>query len=90
MMLESSGTLAANAKLQYLHTLLYCQALREFKTFCIQIVSITVTHLKIHRKAGPPKWKCICINFHCRGPALRCIYLSKKRSVDDQTYRHKI
>ena len=44
----------------------------------------------MHRDAGPPNWKFICINFHCGGLPLRCIYKIPKRSMDDQTDRHKI
>ena len=28
----------------------------------------------MHRGAGPPYWKCICINYQFWGPAPRCIY----------------
>ena len=37
--------ITANAKIQYLRTSLCGEALNEFNTFCIQIVSTTVTHL---------------------------------------------
>ena len=45
---------------------------------------------KIHRDAGPPKWKYICVHFQCGGPASRCIHSSPKKPADDQTNRHKI
>ena len=43
----------------------------------------------MHRDAGPPNWKFICINFQCGGIALQCIYLSPKSPTYDQTDKHK-
>ena len=45
---------------------------------------------KMHRDAGPPNRKFICINFQCECPAPRCIYLRPKRLTDDHTERQKI
>ena len=44
----------------------------------------------MHRNAGTPNWKYICIHFQCGVPASQWIYSSPKRRVDDQTERHKI
>ena len=41
-------------------------------------------HLYMHHDAGPPNWKCICINFQCGGPAPQFIYFSTKRPADNK------
>ena len=45
MMLDASGTLIADVKIQYLQTLLCGEALHEFDTLCVQIENTTTTHL---------------------------------------------
>ena len=45
IVLDTSGTLAENVKLQYLHTLICVEALRQFDNLCAQVVSITIVHL---------------------------------------------
>ena len=39
---------------------------------------------KMHYNAGPPRWKCICINFYCRSPVSRCFYSGPKRSAENR------
>ena len=40
-----------------------------------RLISSTGPHRgKNHREDGPPHWKCICIDFQCKGPAPRRIY----------------
>ena len=43
--LESSGTIASNAKLNYLCTLLCGEAINQYHTLCSQVGSMTTTHL---------------------------------------------
>ena len=43
--LEVSGTLAANSKIQNLHTILHSKVLQKFDTLCFQIDSKAVIHL---------------------------------------------
>ena len=45
MMLEASGTLASNMKLQYIRKILRGDALCQFDTLCDQVVSMTMAHL---------------------------------------------
>ena len=42
---DTSGTMTAKAKNQYLHTLPFGKALREFETICIQSGNLNTTHL---------------------------------------------
>ena len=46
------------------------------------------TKRKFHQDAGPPNWKCLCINFQPGGPESQCIYSIPKRLAYDQTDRH--
>ena len=43
--LDTSGTMTAKAKNQYLHTLPFGKALREFETICVYIRNTTITYL---------------------------------------------
>ena len=45
MTLKASGTLTASAKIQYIHTLLRGEALRQLEAFSIDMGSTTTTHL---------------------------------------------
>ena len=45
MMLKASGILDTSANLQYLCTLLHCEALCQFDIFCAQVGSMYKTHL---------------------------------------------
>ena len=45
MMLRYSGTLSANANLQYLRILLCGEVLCQFDTLCAQVVITTIAHL---------------------------------------------
>ena len=47
MMLYASGTLAENANIQYLRTVLFGEALRQFETLCAKFVSTTMENLNI-------------------------------------------
>ena len=46
------------------------------------------TKRKFHQDAGPPNWKCLCINFQPGGPESQCIYSIPKKLAYDQTDRH--
>ena len=43
--LGASWVLADNVKLQYLSTILLVKALLKFETLCVQVISMTMTHL---------------------------------------------
>ena len=45
MMVEALGTLTASAKLQYICTLLHCEALCQFDNLCAQVGSTTTPHI---------------------------------------------
>ena len=45
MMLGTPGSMTLGPKIQYLRTLLYIEALREFENKCDQTVNITTTRL---------------------------------------------
>ena len=44
----------------------------------------------MHRDAGLPNWKYICIRFQCWSQVSWCIYLIPKRPAEDQIERYKI
>ena len=69
MMLKTSGTLTANAKLKYLRSLLCGESLYEFNYLCIQIGSVIVTHLnQVVLGLGLYLFMPIC----CRNKNLQC------------------
>ena len=45
MTLDASETLTVDAKIQYIHTFLHGEALREFETLCVHIGNMTTLHL---------------------------------------------
>ena len=61
MMIISSGTLAANARLQYIRILLRGKVLSKFDKFCVKVGSTTIAHLNrfiLILVISPP---CVCV-----------------------------